>query len=278
MGADIVLLTPGEIAVRFPWIATEGLAAGAFGRSGEGWIDPVLLMTMLQKAATAMGVRVLHETVTGLERAGGRITGAVLAGGQRISCGSLVNAAGYGAGALAAMAGIRLPVEPRKRQVFVIDSRRVEPAMHKGPLTIDTTGVWVRPEGRLFLAGISPGEDDEPPAVDLDSIDHNEFENVVWPQLAARIPAFEEAKMTSAWAGFYDYNTLDQNGIIGAHPEVGNLYFANGFSGHGLQQGYAVGRAVAELITQGRFVSIDLTRFGYQRIDAGKPLFELNVI
>ena len=88
----------------------------------------------------------------------------------------------------------------------------------------------------------------------------------MWPQLAARVPAFESVKVINAWAGYYDYNTLDQNAVIGAHPEVANFYFANGFSGHGAQQAAAAGRAIAELIVHGAFRTIDLTRFGYARI------------
>ena len=104
------------------------------------------------------------------------------------------------------------------------------------------------------------------------------FDNAIWPHLAARVPAFEATKVINAWAGFYDYNTLDQNGIVGRHPGLANLYFANGFSGHGLQQAPAVGRAIAELIVHGRFTTLDLTRLGYDRIVRGESLEELNVI
>jgi glycine/D-amino acid oxidase-like deaminating enzyme len=112
----------------------------------------------------------------------------------------------------------------------------------------------------------------------LDTVDHAFFESEVWPHLAARVPLFESVKVVNAWAGFYDYNTLDQNAIIGPHPDLGNLYFANGFSGHGAQQGAAAGRAVAELIARRRFVTIDLTRLGYGRIADNRPLPEHNVI
>ena len=88
----------------------------------------------------------------------------------------------------------------------------------------------------------------------------------------------EAIKVVNAWVGRYDYNSLDQNGIVGRHPQIGNFYFANGFSGHGLQQGPGVGNAIAELIIHGAFRSIDLERFGYERIAAGRPLKEANVI
>ena len=190
----------------------------------------------------------------------------------------MVNAAGPWAGEVAALAGVPLPVEPRKRFVYVIDCREASEALHKAPLTVDPSGVWFRPEGRFFLCGKSPEESEEPPATDLDAIDHAFFESEVWPRLATRVPAFESVKAVNAWAGYYDYNTLDQNAVIGPHPHLSNFYFANGFSGHGAQQGAAAGRAIAELIVHGAFRTIDLTRLGYGRIAEGRPLRERNVI
>ena len=130
----------------------------------------------------------------------------------------------------------------------------------------------------MFLCGKSPEASEEPPVGDLDDIDHAFFEQQVWPQLAARVPAFESVKVVNAWAGYYDYNTLDQNAVIGPHPDIANFYFANGFSGHGAQQAAAAGRAVAELIVHGAFRTIDLTRLGYARIVNNAPLPERNVI
>lgn len=277
-GADIVLLNPDQLAAKFSWLNTEGLACGSFGQTGEGWIDPILLLQLFRTAARASGVEFLHDTVTGIDLEGKTVTGVRTASGKHIACGAVVNAAGPSAGKVAAMAGIPLPVEPRKRFIFVIDRRDAPEELHKAPLTVDTTGVFFRPEGRLFITGISPEEENEPPAEDLDAINYDEFDNDVWPHLASRVPLFESIKMVRAWAGYYDYNTMDQNGIIGVHPEIGNFYFANGFSGHGLQQGGAAGRAVSELIMDGRFSKIDLTRFGYERIAANKPLLELNII
>ena len=276
-GADIVLLESAELARRFPWMATEGVAAAGFGRSGEGWFDPPSLAALLRNAAKARGVTVLHDRVTAIETRG-RVEAVRLASGARIACGALVNAAGPWAGEVAALAGVPLPVEPRKRFVYVIDCREASESLHKAPLTVDPSGVWFRPEGRFFLCGKSPEESEEPPATDLDAIDHAFFESEVWPRLATRVPAFESVKAVNAWAGYYDYNTLDQNAVIGPHPHLRNFYFANGFSGHGAQQGAAAGRAIAELIVHGAFRTIDLTRLGYGRIAEGRPLRERNVI
>ncbi len=274
-GADIALLAPAEIAARFPWISVEGVALGTYGRSGEGWFDAHALLTLLRRAAREGGVTYLHGEVAAIARAGNRVTGVTLADGRRIGCGVLVNAAGPQAGDVAAMAGIALPVEPRKRCVFVVGCRTPLPGM---PLLVDTSGVWIRPEGQVYICGISPEEAADPRADGDFTVDERIFEETVWPALAARIPAMETLKLLRSWAGHYDYNTLDQNGVIGAHPTVGNLIFANGFSGHGLQQAPATGRAVAELIVHDRFVSLDLSLFGYERIHAGQPVYERNVI
>jgi FAD-dependent oxidoreductase domain-containing protein 1 len=272
--ADIALLDAAELKARFPWLNTSDLAAGAFGRAGEGWFDAHSLLDLLRRAARERGAAYLHGEVTGIERRRDHVDAAALADGRRIACGTLVNAAGPQAGDVAALAGLRLPVEPRKRCVFVVACRADIPGM---PLLVDTSGVWARPEGNGFICGVSPPEQADARAHDFD-VDYELFETTVWPALAHRVPAMEALKLVRGWAGHYDFNALDQNAVIGPHPRVANFIFANGFSGHGLQQAPAAGRAVAELIVHGRFVSLDLTRFGYARIAAGRPLRETNVI
>ena len=188
----------------------------------------------------------------------------------------MVNAAGPSAGRLAAMAGRVLPVEPRKRTVFVVDCPDAPAGM---PLVADPSGIYVRPEGSGFITGYSPPQSADGPADPDDFIpDHALFEEVCWPLLARRIPAFGTLKVTGAWAGHYDYNVLDQNAVIGPDPVLGNFLYANGFSGHGLQHAPGVGRAVAELIVHGAFRTIDLSIFGFDRISANRPHFEREVI
>lgn len=277
-GADNVLLRgPEELSARFPWLVADGLAAGCFGLSGEGWVDPYIFASLFRKAAIAKGVEFINAEVTAVSREGDSVTGVTLANGETIGCGTLVNAAGAGAGQLSALAGIELPVGPRKRYVYVIDCPQATEALRKAPLTVIPGGAYFRPEGRNFLAGLSPDEADEPEDLDWD-VDHAWFEERIWPALAERIPLFEAIKVIGSWVGHYDYNAFDQNAVIGPHPEVKNFLFANGFSGHGLQQGPAAGNAIAELFLHGGFRTIDLTRFGFARIGQNKPLFEKNVI
>jgi len=276
-GANNVLLDSTGLKSEFPWLETEGLALGCFGRTGEGWLDPYSLMTLLRKGAVAHGTTVIAGEVSGIGTANDRVKEIRLLSGETLTCGALVNAAGAGAGALARLAGIELPVGPRKRYVYVLDCPAATDELHKAPLTVDPAGFYFRPEGKHFICGLSPEENEEPAALDWE-VDYDWFEERIWPGLAARVPAFEAIKVINAWVGHYDYNALDQNAIIGAHPQIGNLYFGNGFSGHGLQQGPGVGNALAELIIDGKFKTADLGCFGYERIARGKPLFEKNVI
>jgi FAD-dependent oxidoreductase domain-containing protein 1 len=145
------------------------------------------------------------------------------------------------------------------------------------PLVIDPSGVYFRPEGSGWLCGVAPPEHEDPACTDFE-VTHRLFDELIWPVLAARVEGFEALRVMRAWAGHYDFNILDQNMILGAHPEVDNLLFANGFSGHGLQHAPAVGRALAELVADGGFRSLDLSRLGWARVLAGQPLRELNVV
>jgi len=275
-GADILLEDAAALSKRFSWLSTEGIAAGAYGRTGEGWFDAHAMLSLFRKALRIKNVDFIQGEVVGVERNGTRAPAITLASGDRFEAGTIVNAAGPNAGKVAAMAGLVLPVEPRKRSVFVFEAREKFDDM---PLLVDPSGIYVRPEGSVYLTGGAEPEEGDGPA---DPADFDPawplFEEVIWPVLATRIPAFEAIKPTRAWAGHYDYNTLDQNAVIGPHPEVGNFLFANGFSGHGLQQAPAVGKAIAELLVHGSYRTVDCSAFGYQRIAEGRAFRELNVI
>ena len=278
LGADTELLEPDEVGRRFPWLATDGLAGAGWGRTGEGWLDPASLMHLFRRGAIARGVDYLADEVVAIETTGGaaeprRISAVRLASGERIATGTVVCAAGWHSAKVARLAGLAIPVRPRKRFVFVVDCR--EPLAGAG-LMIDPSGVYFRPEGRFFLAGLAPPEHADPDAEDFD-IDHQFFEDEIWPRLAARVPAFEALKVQSAWCCHYDLNTLDHNAILGAHPDLPGFVLACGFSGHGLQHAPGVGRGIAELLAHGRYTTLDLGRFGVARVAAGQPILELNV-
>ena len=274
LDADILLLPPPGLRERFPWLQTADLALGAWGRTGEGWFDGYGLMQAFRRKARSLGVSYIPAEAVSLLRSGGRIDGVRLDDGTTVSCGALVNAAGVGASRLARTAEIDLPIRPKKRMIFAFECRE---KLAGFPLLIDPSGIYCRPEGNGFICGSAPPPEQDPDSDDFD-VDHTFFEQTIWPVLAARIPAFESIKPGRAWAGHYDMNLFDHNAFVGRVPEFSNLYIANGFSGHGLQQSPAVGRGLAELIVSGRYQTLDLTPLGMERLVARQPLIERNVV
>lgn len=276
-GAEIDRIEGSDaIGARFPWMNADDLALAHLGLSQEGWFDGYALMRAFRRKASSLGVTYLDREVVSMDRTGDRIDAVVLNDGQRLSAGVFVNASGGRARWTAEMAGIDgLPVSPRKRCVFYCETRETIP---QGLLVIDSSGTYFRAEGKGFLCGRSPGPGEEDPENTDYDVDYSQFEEYLWPTLAHRVPAFEAIKQVSAWGCHYAMCLLDANAILGPHPEVANFIFANGFSGHGMQQAPAVGRGLAEWIIYGQYRSLDLSPFGYERILAGRPLEETEVI
>ena len=271
LGAAIAWLDRDALAARFPWLHTDDLVGGTLGLAGEGWFDAYMLLRVLRRQARALGVTYVDKEVVAIGRDGGVVTGVRCADGEAFGCGVLVNAAGPAAGRVAALAGCVLPVEPRKRTMFVIQAPLEGAGM---PFVFDTSGIGLRPEGDRFICSALPEAARDPHPEDDYEPDHYLFEDAIWPALAHRVPALERLRLQSAWAGHYDMNLFDHNGVVGPHPEVDNLIFANGFSGHGVMHAPATGRGVAELVLHGRYVSLDLSPLGYGRIAAGEPIRE----
>lgn len=276
-GGDIIWMEPDDLAAKYPWMNTSDLAAGCWGRTGEGWFDAYCLMQSFRKQARRRGAEYIDGEVVEVVRYGDQVTGVVLKDGRRFGCGQLVNAAGTGGSKVARMASLEIPVEPRKRCIFVFNCRDAEDISASCPMLIDPSGLYVRPEGEFFITGIAPPKDRDPECWDFD-VDHSLFDDIIWPGLYERCERFEAIKVVNAWAGHYSYNLLDQNAILGRHTDVKNFIFANGFSGHGLQQSPAVGRGIAELIATNGYETLDLSVFGYERIRDNAPVLELNVI
>jgi FAD-dependent oxidoreductase domain-containing protein 1 len=273
LGACIAYQTNDDLTVRFPWLATRGLAGGFLGLANEGWLDPYSLLQAFRRKAISLGVTVISDEVTRLRRRKDRVRELALGSGRSLTPGVVLNAAGArDAAGLAAQVGIQLPVEPRKRCVFVFECR--EKIGHT-PQVILPNGVAFRHEGQRYLAVVAPPPERDPATTDFD-IDYGLFDEIIWPALAERVPAFEAIKVTNAHSCHYDFNTLDENAILGHVPEVENFLVAAGFSGHGLMQSPAVGRALGELIEFGEYRTLDLARLGYERVLAGTPLLETN--
>jgi glycine/D-amino acid oxidase-like deaminating enzyme len=276
-GAGTRHLTRTEIAAAYPFYQLDDIVGGNHNLIDEGYFDGATLFDWWKRMARERGVDYCQNDVVAMTRnpAGSRVESVTLASGEIISCGTVVNASGTRASLTSRMVGIDIPVEPRKRYTFVFAAEK--PLDRDLPLTIDPSGVHCRTDGRSYMAGCPPDDDAAVDHMDFD-MDHSIWEQKVWPAIANRIPQFEAVKVINAWAGHYDYNTLDQNAILGAHSTVRNFMFVNGFSGHGFQQAPAMGRGLSELITYGAFRSLDLSAFGFDRIARNEPFLETAVI
>ena len=274
-GAMTRMLTPAEVAAEFPYMDVSQIAGARMGSMREGSFDGWAFFQGYRQRAIHNGAEFIKDRVVDIDMADGRVSAVVLESGERIQAGHVVNAAGTRAKLIAAMVDLPLPVEPRARTSFVFDCRTA--IEHNVPLTITPEGVHFRREQHHFMTGAVPERDD---AVDYDDWDvrDNEFEEQIWPTVAKYVPVFDQIGKVTAWGGQYAYNTLDHNLIIGNAPDVSNFWFANGFSGHGLQQGPAVGRAVSELITYGEYRTLDLSVLSYERVLKNEPFFESVVI
>jgi glycine/D-amino acid oxidase-like deaminating enzyme len=275
LGANIELLSQNMLKARFPWLNVEDLVAGAYGVRGEGWFDGYGLVQALRKKAQSLGARYVAADVVGVVRDGRKITHVEADNGERYPCDTIVNATGAWARKFSEMMGIDIPVYARRRSIFNVSS----PArLINSPLLIDPTGVYFRPEGKTYITGTSPSADNDPDDLPLDGVDHNLFDEVIWPTLAHRVPEFEALRVENCWSGYYEYNIFDHNAIIGYHPDIENCVFANGYSGHGLQQGPATGLGVSELILNGKYTTLDLSSLSWKRVLENRPIVEKNVV
>ena len=269
-GAATRLLSAAQVAEAWPGIAADDTVLAAHNPVDEGWFDGAAMVEAWRRFGRRRGVALRTGTVTGLTKQGRRVTGVRLADGSEVDGGVVVNCAGPRAAEVAAMAGIDLPVRPRKRWTWVFDAAR--PLAHDLPLTVDPSGVHVRSDGAGYMAGSAdPAADPDVAPDDFTDIP-DLFERHVWPILAARVPAFEALRVRSAWVGHYAMNTLDRNAILGPHADAPGLLLAAGFSGHGLQHAPGVGRGLAEWITDGAWTSLDLSPLMVDRLaDGGLP-------
>ena len=275
LGAGTVVLGRAELAQRFPWMRLDDVFAGSFGPRDEGWFDNMGLLAGFRNGAKARGAEFRKGAVSRLVAEGTRVTGVALQDGTVIGAGAVLVSAGTGVTGLLGTLGEEWPVEPRKRTVFVIDAPE---ARHPdGPLLIDHTGVYARPEQDGWIAATVPDDDGRCSPEDWEP-DHAQFDDLVWPRLYNRAEGFGAVKVRRFWVGHYDYNRLDQNAILGPHPHWAGLFVASGFSGHGLQQAPAVGRGLAEVMLTGTWQSLDLSPLGVQRVLDGRPFLERAVV
>jgi glycine/D-amino acid oxidase-like deaminating enzyme len=269
LGCDSEWLDIATIAARYPALASDDLVGGTLGPS-DGSVDPNAVVEGYRRKAMAAGAETTAITVESLLLAGDAVRGVRSADGSTISADVVVVCAGAWSTGLLATAGVEIPVEPVMRTVYVVAGDVA--GSDDMPSSFLPSGVYVLPEhdGTFLIAW---SNDDDPVGFDFTPAPRARFYDVIWPELASTLPAFDRLEVVSSWAGLYAQNRLDANGIIGEWPGVSGLFQATGFSGHGFQQCHAVGRHLAELIC-GQSPSLDLSRLGPRRIVAGEPFRE----
>lgn len=272
LGVPLREYTPAELARRYPWIDAGGLSYAVEGLAGEGWFDGYSVMQWFRNRAREAGVHFVRGEAVRYGSARNRITHVELSDGREIGGDVFVNAAGAWCAPLAGSLGVALPVRARRRSAFVVSCPTPIPDL---PILIDTSGVYLRREQNHFLCMVSPAAERDLDDLPLDP-DFAEFEEIIWPALAERIPAFEALRIEHTWAGYYEYNYLDQNGLVG---QIGpdNSYVAAGFSGHGMMHCPGVGRGMAELLAHGEFRTIDLSSLSPARLTSGQLIVEEGV-
>lgn len=272
MGCNVLWLEQDEIAHKFPSMFVGDLGA-AVHSPDDGWLDPHSVLMGFRKKAQALGAVFLAEDVTAMARQGAQVTAALTSKGTRVEAAHFVNAAGAWAKEICTMLGFAVPIEPLRRFEHYFEC---EDAIEPLPYLKDPERLAFRPEGKGYSGGVPTLA--EPRGYNMET-DHSYFETVVWPALAHRFPKFERTRCKATLPGLYDQNDLDGNVIIGPGADgLGNFHLLAGFSGHGLMHAPGCGRAMAELILKGRYETIDLTRFGWQRVKDGAPLPERGIL
>ncbi|TDG16810.1 FAD-binding oxidoreductase [Paraburkholderia silviterrae] len=276
-GAGTRMVTPEEIRAEYSFYKLDDIVAGSLNVVDEGYFDAPAMVNWWRNKARENGVEYITNEVTSMNRSASQVETVRLRSGELVGAGMVVNAAGPRAQLVAQMAGVDVPIEPRRRYTYIFSA---EKPLHRDlPLTIDPSGVHFRTEGRNYLIGCPP-LDEADPAVGYEDFSYEAgiWEKKLFPILVNRIPQFADVKIVDSWVGHYEFNTFDRNAIVGPHSQVKNFLFVNGFSGHGSQQAPAMGRGVSELITYGGYRTLDLSPFSYDRLERNAPLMERAVI
>ncbi|WP_460317689.1 NAD(P)/FAD-dependent oxidoreductase [Pseudomonas ogarae] len=271
-GCVVDMLDAAGLKQRFPSINSDDLGLGVL-TPHDGWCDPNGLLWGYRRKAVELGAVYIKDRFVGAVIEGPKATAIVLESGMRIEAESFVNAAGAWSGNVAERFGMSLPVVPMRRFEHYFTPAT---PMERLPYVKDLSRLAFRSEGEGFSGGLVNGA--EPRGFNFE-VDHNYWEEVVWPAVAHRFPALEAAKCHRTWSGLYEVNELDGNPVIGRwNSRLPNLYTVAGFSGHGMMHAPAAGRGIVELLVKGAYQSIDLSRLGYERVEANKPYAEEGIL
>jgi len=271
-GVRVVWLDRAGLKSKFPSMVVDDLGAGVHSPD-DGWLDPYSVLQGFRKKARSLGAEFIDDEVVGIDASGAAVRAVRLKSGRRVEAGAIINAAGAWAKQICAIVGWTIPIEPMRRYEHYFEAEKpIEPL----PYIKDVNRLAFRPEGKGYSGGVPTLK--EPRGFNFD-VDHGYFERAVWPALAARFSQFERTKERNVMSGLYDQNEFDATPIIGPWSRhLDNFYLMAGFSGHGLMHAPGCGRAIAELVLDGSYQTIDVARFGWNRVVENKPCAERGII
>ena len=274
-GVKVQLLDHAMLHSKFPSIESDDMTEACYSEA-DGWIEPTAALWGFRKKAISLGVEYLKDRVVAMDVKGPAVCRIHLGSRKVLEADVVVDAAGPWAGELAAMADIDIPVVSMCRACHfwhcAVETEEL-------PLIKDDHGLFFRPEGDGFVGGVpayevKPGFNWDPDR----GYFSNYFQTTVWPLLVRRMSKFKTIRLGRTWCGHYSENIFDANMIIGQISKtLKNIFTASGFSGHGIMHAPAIGRGLAELILDGTYQSIDLTRLGIQRVWDNVPYPELGI-
>ena len=276
-GANVERWTRQQVADHVPGLATHDVTFALFGAE-DGYLDPREVLRGFRAMATSAGVEYVHGTMTGIVRSGGRVAGVrvnTINGEHEIATPIVVNAAGAYAAAVARSADLSLPIEPVRQHLFRLELEA--PLESRIPMVFDPDGTHWRlddprtgTEAECLIIGRSRA--DEPPGENFEC-DRSRLEGEMLPTFARRHPGVAVRAVVDGWSGLYEM-TPDHNALLGEHPSLPGFIVAAGFSGHGVMMAPATGRAIAELIADGRSKTFDIGPLAVDRFERGEPFLD----
>lgn len=229
LGTSTQSLDKNQLSKLHPYLNVDDIYRGCATLDGtEGWIDPIILHSWYKQNSVTKGVKIVYGDGMNIDHS---------------SADAVVIASGCWTGQVAEKFNLSIPVCGHKHTVYHVSTEK--PVLDNLPLVADLiTGIYLRPEGQGYIVGYDGNGEFNSNNLDPD---YSSWDKV-WELLYHRFPThFDAAKMTGAWAGYYDHSSIDNNAII---DSVEKYYFATGFTGRGLMHSPAVGLTVSEMILE----------------------------
>jgi sarcosine oxidase subunit beta len=270
LGVGTVWLSGDNVRSKLPTMRFEDALGGSW-HERDGLADPnSIVMGYIKRIRELGGVALTDQEVLSIGVESGRITSVTTRSGS-VACGSVINAAGPWMGLIGQMVGVEIPLEPIRRQM--VTTTPLPELPEDFPFVIDfSRSLYFHREGEGILTGMS--NPDEQAGFDQ-SIDE-EWELIAMDAAAERLPMLNQAGRLAGWAGLYEV-TPDAHPIFGRSP-IDGFWLVGGFSGHGFMHGPIAGKLMAEILTSGQAVSVDVSMLDLARFDENRLIHEYNVV